>query len=86
MKQTLRPYLVRYKVLKYKKYVEMRKKTEQGWFATDTEMYDFLITSFKFIYSEKTTKFCKTFDYNTYSQKLGEDFAKFCGLFRIYEV
>ena len=27
-----------------------------------------------------------TFDYNTYSQKLGEDFAKFCGLLRIYEL
>ena len=24
-----------------------------------------------------------TFDYSTYSQKLGEDFAKFCGLLRI---
>ena len=27
-----------------------------------------------------------TFDYSTYSQKLGEDFAKVCGLFRIYEL
>ena len=27
-----------------------------------------------------------TFDYSTYSQKLGEDFAKFCGLLRIYEL
>ena len=26
------------------------------------------------------------FDYSTYSQKLGEDFAKFCGLLRIYEL
>ena len=25
-----------------------------------------------------------TFDYSTYSQKLGEDFAKFCGLLRLY--
>ena len=44
----------------------------------------------KFIYSEKATKFCEifplTFDYSTYSQKLGEDFAKFCGLLRIYEL
>ena len=27
-----------------------------------------------------------TFDYSTYSQKLEEDFAKFCGLLRIYEL
>ena len=27
-----------------------------------------------------------TFDYSTYSQKLGEDFAKFCGLLKIYEL
>ena len=26
------------------------------------------------------------FDYSTYSQKLGEDFSKFCGLLRIYEL
>ena len=27
-----------------------------------------------------------TFDYSTYSQKLGEDFANFCGLLKIYEL
>ena len=27
-----------------------------------------------------------TFDCSTYSQKLGEDFVKFCGLLRIYEL
>ena len=27
-----------------------------------------------------------TFDYSTYSQKKGEDFAKFCDLLRIYEL
>ena len=27
-----------------------------------------------------------TFGYSTYSQKLGEDFLKFCGLLRIYEL
>ena len=27
-----------------------------------------------------------TFDYSTYSQKLGRDFAKFCDLLRIYEL
>ena len=27
-----------------------------------------------------------TFDYSTHSQKSGEDFAKFCGLLRIYEL
>ena len=44
----------------------------------------------KFIYSEKATKILRnlplTFDYSTYSQKLGEDFAKFCVLLRIYEL
>ena len=44
----------------------------------------------KFIYSEKATKILRnlplTFDYSTYGQKLGEDFAKFCGLLRIYEL
>ena len=44
----------------------------------------------KFIYSEKATKMLRnlplTFDYSTYDQKLGEDFAKFCGLLRIYEL
>ena len=44
----------------------------------------------KFIYSEKATKILRnlhlTFDYSTYSQKLGGDFAKFCGLLRIYEL
>ena len=27
-----------------------------------------------------------TFDYSTYSQKYGEDFVKFYGLLRIYEL
>ena len=44
----------------------------------------------KFIYSEKATKILQnlplTFDYSTYGQTLGEDFAKFCGLLRIYEL
>ena len=41
----------------------------------------------KFIHSEKVTKVCKTtFDCMYCSQKLGEDFAKFCGLLRIYEL
>ena len=44
----------------------------------------------KFIYSEKATNFLRnlqlTFDYITYSQKLDEDFTKFCGLLRIYEL
>ena len=44
----------------------------------------------KFIYSEKATKILRnfplTFGYSTYGQKLGEDFAKFCGLLRIYEL
>ena len=36
----------------------------------------------KFIYSEKATKL---FVLCTASQIIGGDFAKFCGLFRIYE-
>ena len=45
----------------------------------------------KFIYSKKATKFCKisTLDLTvtTYlGQIYGEDFAKFCGLLRIYEL
>ena len=44
----------------------------------------------KFIYSEKATKILRnlhlTFDHRTHSQKLGEDFAIFCGLLRIYEL
>ena len=45
----------------------------------------------KFLYSEKATKLSirnlhLNFDYSTYSQKLCEDFAKFCGLLRIYEL
>ena len=42
------------------------------------------------MYSEKATKFWGnlplTFDYSTYSQKVVEDFAKFCGLLRIYKL
>ena len=45
----------------------------------------------KFIYSEKATKILRnlplTFDYMQYIQsKVVEDFAKFCGLLRIYEL
>ena len=44
----------------------------------------------KFIYSEKATKMLRnlhlTFDHSKHSQKLGEDFTKFCGLLRIYEL
>ena len=43
------------------------------------------------MYTEKATKFCKilqnfdlTFVLCSASQKLGEDFAKFCDLLRIY--
>ena len=44
----------------------------------------------KFIYSEKATKFCKIFilllSYVVPVKREGEDFAKFCGLLRIYEL
>ena len=43
------------------------------------------------VYSEKATKFCEIFTLHLttvhrYSQKKGEDFAKFCGLLRRYEI
>jgi hypothetical protein len=44
--------------------------------------------SIKFIYSEKATKICEKFNSHVLccaSKNLGEDFAKFCGLLRIYE-
>ena len=41
----------------------------------------------QFIYSAKILRNLHlTFDYSTYSQKLGEDFTKFCGFLRIYEL
>ena len=53
-----------------KKYMQMR---------ADLEVL-LLFYSLKFIYSERATKFLRnlplTFDYSTYGQKLGEDFAK----------
>ena len=52
--------------------------------------YCLLSSQLKFIYSEKATQILRnlplTFDHSTYSQKLAEDFAKFCGLLRIYEL
>ena len=52
--------------------------------------FNFKTSLLKFIYFEKATKYLRnlhlTFDYSTYSQKLDEDFAKFCGLLRIYEL
>ena len=49
-----------------------------------------LLRYIKFIYSEKATKILRnlplTFDHSTYSQKSVEDFAKFCGILRIYEL
>ena len=44
---------------------------------------------FKFIYSEKATKFCETFIWLLTVctvVKRSEDFAKFCGLLRMYEL
>ena len=48
----------------------------------------FLLCLLKFIYSEKATKFCEIFTFVlcSASQKKGEDFAKFCGLLRTYEL
>ena len=49
-----------------------------------------LLLHIKFIYSEKATKFCEIFPLllttvHTVKSK-GEDFAKICGLLRIYEL
>ena len=45
-------------------------------------------TDVKFIYSEKATKFCEIFTLllSLCSASQSEDFAKFCGLLRIYEL
>ena len=43
-------------------------------------------TILKFIYSEKATKFCEIFTLFLSFVVLGEDFAKFCDLLRIYEL
>ena len=40
----------------------------------------------KFIYSEKATKVCDISTVDSASQIYGGDFAKFCGLLRIYEL
>ena len=43
----------------------------------------------KFVYSEKAKKFCEIFTLlltTVHSQKKGEDFARFFGLFSIYEL
>ena len=40
----------------------------------------------KFIYSEKATKFCEISTLLVLCSAIGGDFAKFCGLFRIYEL
>ena len=59
-------------------------------FTKNTVLLVIFFSALKFIYSEKATKILQnlplTFDYSTYGQKLGEDFAKFCGLLRIYEL
>ena len=52
-------------------------------------MEDWYTALLKFIYSEKATKFCEisTVDLsyvNSNGQIYGGDFAKFCGLLRIY--
>ena len=48
----------------------------------------FILREVKFIYSEKATKFCEIqlFDWQYIGQIMGGDFAKFCGLLRIYEL
>ena len=60
-----------------------------GWFHTQfiQEILNRL-DSLKFIYSENATKFCEIFTLllTGTTQDKGEDFAKFCGLLRIYEL
>ena len=38
------------------------------------------------MYDDSVTNLHLTFDYSTYSQKLGDDIAKNCGLLIIYEL
>ena len=54
-----------------------------------SDLINFWKCSIKFVYSEKATKFCKISTLLLsmyYRQKWGGDFAKFCGLLRIYEL
>ena len=45
-----------------------------------------MVVVVKFIYFEKAKKFCYRFDWHYIEQIYGGDFAKFCGLLRIYEL
>ena len=64
---------------------KLRKKKEKVGFSFAIER------TVKLIYSEEATEFCEiSTNYLSYvltaSQKIGGDFAKFCGLFTIYEL
>ena len=68
----------------------LRKHKGNIWAAV-TECVEQRQLKVKFIYSGKATKFCEIFTLLlttvlTYSQKEGEDFTKFCGLLRMYEL
>ena len=68
----------------------MNIKAEIATFGQSSHNCMMYIFEVKFIYSEKATKFCKisTVDLTvtTLGQIYGGDFAKICGLFRIYEL
>ena len=57
-----------------------------NWRINDKNIIYTTIKLLKFIYSEKATKFCKTFRWQYIGQIIGGNFAKFCGLLRIYEL
>ena len=61
-----------------------------NWFHTYPNFKEPLLCQLKLIYSEKATKNLRNlhlaFDHSTHSQNLGEDFTKFCGLLRTYEL
>ena len=55
--------------------------------AVSVAMNSLSIPKLKFIYSEKAKKFCEIFALLlSYVVPVKEDFAKFCGLLRIYEL
>ena len=61
-----------------------------GSLRTRTIYFSIAFIFLKFIYSEKATKFWEIsnqlFDWQYIGQIIGGDFARFCGLLRIYEL
>ena len=85
----------------YPKYPSIHVSKENGYPCIQVSMYpnihDIQVSTYPSIQRKSVSKISKYPDirkkwyplipnYSTYSQKLGEDFTKFCGLLRIYEL